>query len=226
MPYILFTRRPFCYWSLLQWSLIRDPLFPRNHSRPLYELILFRHLYTSCVIFHSEILAAFRFERTLCAVTRYWLSYPEPWWSCSPVASGDETQSMFERRVNCCQHGSGFAFASNSIFNTYFEKIEMLVIYCKEKESIRKSTELNLILLNLGSIKHGWIHWSNTKGKLDNRKVLNSRKRTTRVKFCNLRLIYGHILFFSAGASCQFEFSSKKVTLLASLRLEISQNTY
>lgn len=81
------------------WSLIRDPLFPRNHSRSLYELIRFRHLYTSCVIFHSETLAAFRFERTLCAVTRYWLSYPEPWWSCSPVASGDETQSMFERRV-------------------------------------------------------------------------------------------------------------------------------
>ena len=93
------------------------------------------------------------------------------------------------------------------------------------EESIRKSTELNLILLNLGSIKHGWIHWSNTKGKLDNTKVLNSRERITRVKFCNLRHMYGHILFFSAGASCQFEFSSNKVTLLALLRLEISQNT-
>ena len=106
--------------------------------------------------------------------------------------------SVYVRTTCCCQHGSGFAFASasNSIFNTYFEKIEMLVIYCKGKESIRKSTELNIILLNLGSIKHGWIHWSNTKGELDNKKVLNSRKRTTRVKFCNLRHIYGHILFF------------------------------
>lgn len=64
------------------------------------------------------------------------------------------------------------------------------------EESIRKSTELNLILLNLGSIKHGWIHWSNTKGKLDNTKVLNSRERITRVKFCNLRHMYGHIFFF------------------------------
>ena len=118
------------------------------------------------------------------------------------LVTGSRTQSHGEavpqlHLVTCrCQNGSGFAFPSNSIFNTYFEKIEMLVIYGKGKESIWKSTELNLILLNLGSIKHGWIHWSNTKGKLDNTKVLNSRERITRVKFCNLRHMYGHIFFF------------------------------
>ena len=171
MPYILFTRRPFCYWSLLQWSLIRDPLYPGNHSTSLYELIRFRHLYTSCVIFHSETLAAFRFERTLCAVTRYWLSYPEPL-----AISGAVPQLHLVTRLSLCSNDvllparKRFRFRFKQYFQYLLWKNWNVGHLLQGEESIRKSTELTLILLNLGSIKHCWIHWSNTKGNSTTRK--------------------------------------------------------